>query len=125
MNRNRLPIRFPITRNPLAILFWVVVGFTILLILYPISFLLFGSVWSTRPGREGSLTLVNYIDVFSDPHTLTLLINSSTYALGSALLAITIATGLAFITTRTDAPFLCQSTSTALGSSALVDSLFQ
>ena len=105
MNRNLLPIRFPITRNPLAILFWVVVGFTILLILYPISFLLFGSVWSTRPGREGSLTLVNYIDVFSDPHTLTLLINSSTYALGSALLAITIATGLAFITTRTDAPF--------------------
>ena len=41
---------------------------------------------------------------FSDPKTYVLLKNSLIYALGSAIVGVSIATVLAFITTRTDAP---------------------
>lgn len=94
-----------LARNPIAVLFWIVLAFTFLLIVYPIGFLLFGSFWSSRPGYEGSFTLAHYVRAFSDPFTLTLLANSFIYAFGSAALAITISSILAFITARTDAPF--------------------
>ena len=94
-----------IPTNPVSIFFWAFLGFTVILIVYPISFLLFGSIWSGRPGDPGHFTLSNYITAFSDPHTITLLVNSFTYAFGSALLAVSIASVLAFIAVRTDAPF--------------------
>lgn len=91
--------------NPVSIFFWAFLGFTIFLIIYPISFLLYGSLWSSSPGSPGHITLDNYVRAFSDPYTATLLVNSFTYAFGSALLAVSIASVLAFITIRTDAPF--------------------
>ena len=85
-------------------IFYLLLGFTLFLIIYPVSFLIFGSFWSGNPGGAGELTLDNYVIVFSDPKTLELLVNSLAYALGSALLGVSIATVLAFITTRTNAP---------------------
>ena len=85
-------------------IFYLLLGFTLFLIIYPVSFLVFGSFWSGNPGGAGELTLDNYVVVFSDPKTLELLVNSLAYALGSALLGVSIATVLAFITTRTNAP---------------------
>ncbi len=85
-------------------IFYLLLGFTLFLIIYPVSFLIFGSFWSGNPGGAGELTLDNYVVVFSDPKTLELLVNSLAYALGSALLGVSIATVLAFITTRTNAP---------------------
>jgi len=85
-------------------IFYLLLGFTLFLIIYPVSFLIFGSFWSGNPGGAGELTLNNYVVVFSDPKTLELLVNSLAYALGSALLGVSIATVLAFITTRTNAP---------------------
>ena len=93
------------TTNPVSIVFWAVLGFTIFLIIYPISFLLYGSLWSSDPGDPGYFTLKNYVTAFTDPYTVTLLVNSFTYALGSALLAVSIGSILAFIAVRTDAPF--------------------
>ena len=94
-----------LTTNPVSIVFWAVLAFTIFLIIYPVSFLLYGSLWSDDPGDPGYFTLKNYITAFSDPFTVTLLTNSFTYALGSALLAVSIGSILAFIAVRTDAPF--------------------
>ena len=85
-------------------IFYLLLAFTLFLIIYPVSFLIFGSFWSGNPGGAGELTLDNYVIVFSDPKTLELLVNSLAYALGSALLGVSIATVLAFITTRTNAP---------------------
>jgi len=85
-------------------IFYLLLGITLFLIIYPVSFLIFGSFWSGNPGGAGELTLDNYVIVFSDPKTLELLVNSLAYALGSALLGVSIATVLAFITTRTNAP---------------------
>ena len=85
-------------------IFYLLLGITLFLIIYPVSFLIFGSFWSGNPGGAGELTLDNYVIVFSDPKTLELLVNSLAYALGSALLGVSVATVLAFITTRTNAP---------------------
>ena len=85
-------------------IFYLLLGITLFLIIYPVSFLIFGSFWSGSPGGAGELTLDNYVIVFSDPKTLELLVNSLAYALGSALLGVSVATVLAFITTRTNAP---------------------
>jgi iron(III) transport system permease protein len=83
----------------------ILVIFMGVMIVLPIGALFFGSFWSSRPGAPGSLTLDNYSESFSDPRSLTLLSNSLVYALGAALLATSIATVIAFITTRTDTPF--------------------
>ena len=91
--------------NKSSAIFYILLGFTLFLIIYPVSFLLFGSVWSGTPGGDGHFTLDNYRLVFSDPKTFELLVNSLAYAAGSALFAVSIATGLAFITTRTNSPF--------------------
>ena len=90
--------------SPASATFYILLGLVLLLIIYPVSFLIFGSFWSGNPGGEGHLTLDNYKFAFSDPKTYVLLKNSLIYALGSALMGVSIATVLAFITTRTDAP---------------------
>lgn len=98
-----LPARLSNMSKSSAI-FYIVLGFTLFLIIYPVSFLMFGSFWSGNPGGDGHLTLDNYRYVFSDPKTFELLINSLAYAMGSALLGVSIASVLALITTRTNAP---------------------
>ena len=83
----------PITNiNKSSAIFYILLGFTLFLIIYPVSFLLFGSVWSGTPGGDGHFTLDNYRLVFSDPKTFELLVNSLAYAAGSALLGVSIAT---------------------------------
>jgi len=74
------------------------------LIAIPIVYLMFGSLWSSRPGSPGSFTLGNYLKAFSEGNSLNLLINTLIFATGSALLATCVATVLAFITSRTDTP---------------------
>ncbi|MEE6245973.1 MAG: iron ABC transporter permease [Thermoproteota archaeon] len=88
-----------------SIFVWFAIIATIFLILYPIGFLLYGSVWSGSPGGDGHFTLDNYEYAFSDPKTYSLLRNSLVYAFGSALIGVSIATVLSFVTVRTDAPF--------------------
>jgi len=74
------------------------------LILLPVASLLFGSLWSSRPGAPGYLTFENYVRTFTDIRSLRLLSNSLFYSFGAALLATSLATAIAFITSRTDAP---------------------
>ena len=81
-----------------SIFVWFAIIATIFLILYPIGFLLYGSVWSGSPGGDGHFTLDNYEYAFSDPKTYSLLRNSLVYAFGSALIGVSIATVLSFVT---------------------------
>ena len=74
--------------NQSSAIFYLLLGFTLFLIIYPVSFLIFGSFWSGNPGGDGNLTLDNYRTVFSDPKTFELLRNSVAYALGSAFLSL-------------------------------------
>jgi iron(III) transport system permease protein len=73
--------------------------------LSPTLMLLYGSFMSEPLGVPGQFTLRHYITAYSDPLTFTLLVNSFVFAGGSALLATILATVLAWIAVRTNAPF--------------------
>lgn len=73
--------------------------------LSPTLMLIYGSFLSKPLGVPGELTLSNYIGAYSDPLTYQLLWNSFVFAGGSALVATALATILAWISIRTNAPF--------------------
>lgn len=73
--------------------------------LSPTLMLIYGSFLSQPLGVPGAFTLEHYRTAYSDPATYQLLINSFVFAGGSSLLAIVLATALAWICIRTNAPF--------------------
>lgn len=82
-----------------------VVGLIAYLSLSPTIMLLYGSFKSEPLGVPGGLTLSNYINVYADPVTYELLLNSLVFAGGSSIFSVALATALAWITVRTNAPF--------------------
>ena len=76
-----------------------------LLVLFPISMLLFGSFWTARPGFEGSLTLDHYIKAYSDPSTYRVFGTTLLLMGAKTIIAVVIAVTMAWIVTRTDTPF--------------------
>jgi iron(III) transport system permease protein len=78
----------------------------LLLIAGPLLILLITSVQprSAAPLHWGTPTLEHYYDVALRPGTLQLLWNTLAYAGGSVIVAVVIATGIAFLTERTDMP---------------------
>jgi len=91
-------------RNPQL----AVVGIVGLIIGYlslsPTLMLFYGSFLSAPIGVTGHFTLANYADAYGDPLTYQLLVNSFIFAGFSALLATALATILAWISIRTNAP---------------------
>ncbi len=73
--------------------------------LSPTLMLFYGSFLSKPLGLPGEFTLANYVHAYSDPVTYQLLVNSFVFAAGSSLLATVLATTLAWISIRTNAPF--------------------
>jgi len=73
-------------------------------ILQPAAFLLFGSIWSTMPGRPGEPTLANYLEVLNDPFLGRVLFNTLLFALGASSVAVLLGTVLALLVIKTDAP---------------------
>ena len=84
------------------LLFIVVAG----MVLYPVSWLVRGSFWSSRPGADGFFTLRNYVDTFSDPYTWQLLGVSFAISAAQTLLACALGVFLAWLVARTDVPFV-------------------
>ena len=77
------------------------------LVLTPISFQVLGSFSTASLPTDFSLATmgwVNYIKVYSDPHTYSLLTNTVIYVGGSVAVAITMATLLAWLVERTNVP---------------------
>jgi len=72
--------------------------------LSPTLMLFYGSFLSAPIGVTGHFTLANYADAYGDPLTYQLLVNSFIFAGFSALLATALATILAWISIRTNAP---------------------
>jgi iron(III) transport system permease protein len=91
-------------RNPQL----AVVGIVGLIIAYlslsPTLMLFYGSFRSAPFGLPSEFTWANYISAYSDPLTYRLLINSFIFAGFSALIATALATILAWISIRTNAP---------------------
>jgi iron(III) transport system permease protein len=78
------------------------VGF---LVLFPLAMLLWGSFWTSRPGFPGTLTLNNYITAYTSLETYQVLFTTVLLIGAKTLLAVVLATTLAWIVTRTDTPF--------------------
>jgi iron(III) transport system permease protein len=73
--------------------------------LSPTLMLFYGSFLSKPLGVPGNFTLQHYIRAYTDPVTYQLLINSFIFAAGASLLATVLASTVAWITVRTNAPF--------------------
>src|SRR4029079_9743929 len=74
------------------------------LVVVPLLFLFYGSVFTGAPGQAGSLSLEKYAEVLSDPRSYRLLAASFIYAAGSALISFTIGGTIAWLVQRTDLP---------------------
>ena len=75
------------------------------LVLFPLAMLVFGSFWTARPGFPGTLTLDNYLKAYSDPDTYRIFFTTVLLVGAKTLLAVALASTLAWIVTRTDTPF--------------------
>lgn len=76
----------------------------IIVILYPVSMLIYGSFSSAQPGMTGHFTLYNYFRVFGDPDTYQTLLTTLLFAASTTGVVMLLATPLAFLTTRTNVP---------------------
>jgi iron(III) transport system permease protein len=74
------------------------------LVLFPLGMLLYGSFWTARPGFPGSFTLANYITAYTSLETYQVLGTTIMLVGAKTLVAVAIATALAWIVTRTDTP---------------------
>jgi iron(III) transport system permease protein len=74
------------------------------LILFPLAMLLYGSLWTSRPGFPGSFTLQNYVTAYGDYETYRLLFNTAVLIGAKTVIAGIIALLLAWIVARTDTP---------------------
>lgn len=89
----------PIVAVALAI--GVVLGF---LALYPTAMLFYGSLTDAPLGVAGRLTLANYLTAYGDSQTYRMIGTSFVFAAGAVAFSLLLATVLAWITVRTNAP---------------------
>jgi iron(III) transport system permease protein len=78
-----------------------IVGF---LTVCPVIMLLFGS-FSQGLGAFGTFTLAKYIQAYTDPALIDILLNTVVFTVGSALVATALALFMAYLNTRTNIPF--------------------
>ena len=71
---------------------------------YPLSMLLYGSMFTAQPGLSGTFDLGGYARLFT-AHNIAILGNTVQIALVSTGVSITLAVLLAWILARTDTPF--------------------
>lgn len=76
----------------------------VVLVLLPISFLLFGSFYSAPPGEEGHFTVANYLRALKVPWFVTSVLNSIKVAVFSSLIACALGISVAWVTVRTNMP---------------------
>jgi iron(III) transport system permease protein len=91
--------------QPISWVFLIVGGIIGFLSLYPTVFLFYGSLTDAPLGVPGHFTLQNYVRAYTDPEAYPLLLNSFIFGLGSSGLSVLLASTLAWITIRTNAPF--------------------
>jgi iron(III) transport system permease protein len=98
----------PIRRafEPKWLILGVVVAIVAWLALVPLIFLVWQSFMTPATADiPAEFTWGNYLEVYGSERTFRLFVNSASYALGSALLALFIGTCLAWVCERTNTPF--------------------
>jgi len=75
------------------------------LVLYPLGYLVYGSLRTSLPGDPGALTLNNFIEAFTSHKILPSILNTFIIMLGTTLISCPVGLFLAWVTTRTDTPF--------------------
>src|ERR1044071_6132277 len=75
------------------------------LVLFPLGMLLFGSLWTARPGFPGELTLENYLKAYTSLETYQVLATTVLLIGTKTVFAVALATTMAWIVTRTDTPW--------------------
>ena len=75
------------------------------LVLYPLIYLVYGSLRTAMPGEPGVLSLDNFITAFTAHKLGPAIINTLILMVGTTLLSCPIGVFLVWITTRTDTPF--------------------
>ena len=70
----------------------------------PIGMVILMSLRTGFPGEAGPLTVVNFIEVYSDPRTYEILINTLLFAVGSVAVTLFFAVPLVWLLMRTDIP---------------------
>ncbi len=91
--------------EPVLLIFWAVVAVVACLALYPSLYLFIGSLTDAPLGVPSHFTLSNYIQAYLDPKTYQLGLNSFIFSAGASALSVLLASTLAWITIRTNAPF--------------------
>ena len=80
--------------------------FFIVIVVGPLGFMFWGSVWSTDPLTPGgTFTLQNYITTYLDPATYRLWVNTLIIGLGTTFWANFLGVGMAWVIARTNTPF--------------------
>ncbi|MGH7929830.1 MAG: hypothetical protein ACREQV_18765, partial [Candidatus Binatia bacterium] len=97
-------VRFFLT-TPVNWVFLGVAGILGFLSLYPTAFLIYGSFTDAPLGVPGHFTFENYVRAYSDPSAYPLVLNSFIFGVGAAGMSVILASALAWITIRTNAPF--------------------
>jgi iron(III) transport system permease protein len=85
----------------------VIVGTVVLvfyLVVVPLIFLLFGSVWTGRPGQDGNLSLETYGRIITDPNSYELMGVSVAYGLGATTISFVFGVAVAWLLHRTNIP---------------------
>ncbi len=82
----------------------LVVALVLFAVLYPLAWLLYGSLHSTAPMQPGQLTLQNYVRAYGDEAVPATLRNTIVFAVGQTLLSLAIGTWLGWVLTRTNTP---------------------
>jgi iron(III) transport system permease protein len=80
-------------------------GFLLLLIGIPVVMVILMSLRSGFPGEEVPLTLENYAEVYLNPKTYQILLNTLIFAVASVAVTLVFAVPLVWILMRTDVPF--------------------
>jgi iron(III) transport system permease protein len=77
---------------------------TVVMVVYPLGMVLYGSVTEGAPGQAGALTLAHWRAVLGDASTYVVLLNSLLIAVPRTLLALLLATAFAWCIARTTTP---------------------
>lgn len=99
------PLKRLLAANSRKLIIIIVSTIVILLVIPPILVLLFSSVNSGKgkfPFMDMAMTLTNYSEVFKDPYTYQLLLNTLVYIVGSVLLTLLLTMLFAWFLERTN-----------------------
>lgn len=102
---NRLYLSLRQLRNPSALFFFACVVILLFLVVGPIVMLVYGSLIDEFGVGPDTLTLRHYVDAITSPYTYSTLVGSVVFSAGSAVVALVLGTGIAWLLERTNVRF--------------------